>query len=96
MYGAFKSIPDFMPDTDQASVESRNGQLTHHCVKCEVKLFVCQAFSMKVLIGDTIFMGPPFYIVFRATRRSARLQGKGSTHFSVILRPGVLIRSRES
>ena len=42
MYGAFKSIPDFMPDTDQASVESRNGQLTHHCVKCEVKLFVCQ------------------------------------------------------
>ena len=45
-------------------------------------------FSTKVLIGDTIFLrllmetGPPFYVVIRATRRSSRLQGKGSTFIS--------------
>ena len=42
--------------------------------------------------------GPPFYKVIRATRRSTRLHCKGSTrlHFSVILRPKVLVRPRES
>ena len=45
-------------------------------------------FSTKVLIGDTIFLrllietGPPFYVVTRATRRSSRLQDKGSTFIS--------------
>ena len=44
-------------------------------------------FSTKVLIGDTILRllmetGPPFYVVIRATRRSSRLQGKGSTFIS--------------
>ena len=45
-------------------------------------------FSRKVLIGDTIFKsglvetGPPFYVVIRATQRSTRLQGKGSTFIS--------------
>ena len=42
-------------------------------------------FSTKVLIGDTIFLlekGPPFYVVIRATRRSSRLQCKGSTFIS--------------
>ena len=50
-------------------------------------------FSTKVLIGDTILRllmetGPPFYVVIRATRRSSRLQGKGSTFISqLFLRP---------
>ena len=46
-------------------------------------------FSTKVLIGeDTIFLrllmetGPPFYVVIRATRRSRRLQCRGSTFIS--------------
>ena len=41
--------------------------------------------------------GPPFYVVIRATRRSSRLQGKGSTFISqLFLRPWVLVRPRES
>ena len=44
--------------------------------------------------------GPPFYVVIRATRRSSRLQGKGRSRkylqFSVILRPWVSVRPRES
>ena len=49
--------------------------------------FIVNVFSTKVLIGDTIFLrlietGPPFYVVIRATRRSSRLQGKGSTFIS--------------
>ena len=43
-------------------------------------------FSTKVLTGDNIWFlrflletGPPFYLVIRATRRSHRLQYKGST-----------------
>ena len=32
-------------------------------------------FSTKVLVE----MGPPFYVVTRATRRTSRLKGKGST-----------------
>ena len=45
-------------------------------------------FSTKVLIRDTIFLrllletGPPSYVVIRATRRSTRLRGKGSTFIS--------------
>ena len=44
-------------------------------------------FSTKVLIGDTIFTsltegGSLFYVVIRATRRSSRLQSKGSTFIS--------------
>ena len=45
-------------------------------------------FNTKVLIRDTIFLrllletGPPFYVVIRATRRSTRLRGKGSTFIS--------------
>ena len=45
-------------------------------------------FSMKVLIGDTIFLcllletGLPFYMVIQARLRSTRLQGKGSTFIS--------------
>ena len=42
--------------------------------------------STKVLIGDTTFTSRtgdgtamPFYVVFRATQRSSRLQCKGST-----------------
>ena len=40
-----------------------------------------------MLIGDTILRllletGPPFYVVIRATRRSSRWQGKGSTFIS--------------
>ena len=41
-----------------------------------------------VLIGDSIFLrllldtGLPFYVVIRATQRSSRLQGKGSTFVS--------------
>ena len=47
--------------------------------------------STKVLIGDTLFTsptrltGPPFYVVSRATRRSSRFQGKGSTFISQLL-----------
>ena len=60
-------------------------------------------FSTKVLIGDTIFLrllmetGPPFYVVIRATRKSRRLQCKGSIFISqLFLRPWVLVRPRES
>ena len=38
------------------------------------------AFSTKVLIGDTIFT--PFYVVIQATRRSSHLQSKDSTFIS--------------
>ena len=43
-------------------------------------------FSTKVLIG-TLFLrlGPPFYEVIRATRRSNRLLCKGSTFISQLL-----------
>ena len=47
-------------------------------------------FSTKVLIGTRLLMetGPPFYVVIRATRRSSRLQDKGSTFISqLFLRP---------
>ena len=41
--------------------------------------------------------GPPFYVVIQATRRSSRLQGKGSTFISqLFLRPWLLVRPRES
>ena len=54
--------------------------------KCTFYLSV-NVFSTKVLIGDTILRlliktGPPFYGVIRATRRSRRLQWKGSTFIS--------------
>ena len=44
-------------------------------------------FSTKILIGDTILTsptgdGPPFYVVIRATQRTNRLQGKGSSFIS--------------
>ena len=42
-------------------------------------------FSTKKLIENTIFLQatrPPFYMVIRATRRSGRLLGKGSTFIS--------------
>ena len=44
-------------------------------------------FSTKVLIGDTFLTSPigdgaAIYVVIRATRRSSRLQGKGSTFIS--------------
>ena len=32
--------------------------------------------------GQLLGTGPPFYVVIRATRRSTRLQGKGSTFIS--------------
>ena len=52
----------------------------------------------------TLYLGPPFYVVIRATRRSSHLQYKGSTSISqsetllpvVILPPNsLLVRSRE-
>ena len=45
-------------------------------------------FSTKVPIGGHYILrllmetGPPFYVVIRATRRSSRLQDKGSTFIS--------------
>ena len=59
----------------------------HGCMIIALYLSV-NVFSRKVLIGDTIFTsglvetGPPFYVVIRATQRSTRLQGKGSTFIS--------------
>ena len=59
--------------------------------------------STKVLIGDTLFTsptrltGPPFYVVSRATRRSSRFLGRRQyLHFSVTLRPWLLVQPRES
>ena len=44
-------------------------------------------FSTSAIWGHYILRllmetGPPFYVVIRATRRSSRLQGKGSTFIS--------------
>ena len=40
--------------------------------------------------------GPPFYVVIRAARRSALAVQREYFHFSVILRPWVIVRPRET
>ena len=40
--------------------------------------------------------GPPFYVVIRAARRSALAVQREYLHFSVILRPWVIVRPRET
>ena len=55
--------------------------------KCTLFDFGVNVFDMKVLLG-TLFLRflletrPPFYVVIRATRRTNRSQGKGSTFLS--------------
>ena len=63
-------------------VEKDASQLKKNALYLSVNVF-----STKVLIGDTIFTslagdGTAIYVVIRATRRSGRLQCKGSTFFS--------------
>ena len=66
-----------------------NSSATDKNINCSVfeKVdFQCQCLKHESINGDTIFTSrvllkkrPPFSVVTRATRRTSRLQGKGST-----------------
>ena len=76
------SCGDYLNNSSYAQVE---GNGTIFILKKAFYLSV-KVSSTKVLIGDTTFTSRtgdgtamPFYLVFRATQRSSRLQCKGST-----------------
>ena len=65
-----------------------NPKLTHTQEKCTIFDNFVNVFSRKALIGDTIRflrflleMGPPFYVVIRATRRSSHFRAKAVPSF---------------
>ena len=72
------------------------------CTQKKALYLSSKVFSTKVLIGETIFTFPTgdgmaFYVVVRAMRRSSCFSGQSPyLHFSVILRPRVLVRPLES
>ena len=74
-----------------------------HCFFKKFALYLSfNVFSMKVLIGDTIFMSPTRggYAIFRGHPSYAKVQPppvqREYLHFLVILRPWVMVRPQES
>ena len=66
--------------------------------KCAALYLSVNVFGTKALILCLLLeTGPPFYVFIPASPRSSHLQGqRQNLHFSVILRPWVLLQSRES